>query len=121
MKIDKAFILRALAALSQETRLDVFHLLVEYTPEGLAAGEIATRLKVAAPSLSFHLKELAAAGLVSSRQDGRFVWYSAKVEAMNGLVGYLTENCCAASRVCDAGCAPRRRTQMIPAKRRKAF
>ena len=99
-------VLNALAALSQEHRLAVFRLLVEHAPEGLYAGEIAERLSLAPPTLSFHLKELSQAGLIASRQDGRFIWYRADLNAMNGLVGYLTENCCRASSVCDAACVP---------------
>ena len=81
--------------------------LVEHAPEGLCAGEIAERLSLAAPTLSFHLKELSQAGLIASRQDGRFIWYRADLSAMNGLVGYLTENCCRASSVCRSNCFPR--------------
>ena len=99
-------VLAALSALSQEHRLAVFMLLVEHGPEGLAAGAIAERLKLPAPTLSFHLKELAAAGLVRSRQEGRFVWYRANFDAMNGLIAYMTENCCRSSAACDANCVP---------------
>jgi DNA-binding transcriptional ArsR family regulator len=99
-------VLNALAALSQEHRLAIFRLLVEHAPEGLYAGEIAHRLSLAPPTLSFHLKELSQAGLIASRQDGRFIWYFADLAAMNGLVGYLTENCCRASSVCDVACVP---------------
>ena len=99
-------ILVALAALAQETRLAVFRLLVEHAPEGLPAGKVAEHLQLAPASLSFHLKELTRAGLIAPRQDGRFIWYRADLEAMNGLVGYLTENCCRASSVCDAACVP---------------
>lgn len=98
--------LNALAALSQEHRLAVFRLLVEHAPEGLPAGEIAERLSLAAATLSFHLKELSRAGLIASRQDGRFIWYRADLEAMSGLVGYLTDHCCRASSACDAPCVP---------------
>jgi len=98
--------LDVLAALSQEHRLAIFRLLVEHAPEGLCAGEVAERLSLAPPTLSFHLKELSQAGLIASRQDGRFIWYRADLEAMNGLVGYLTENCCRASSVCDVACVP---------------
>jgi DNA-binding transcriptional ArsR family regulator len=94
---------RALAALSQDTRLDVFRLLVRQGASGLAAGEIAEELGVSPATLSFHLKELAYAKLVSARQDGRFVFYSANFAEMNRLLAFLTENCCAA----DGGaCAP---------------
>ena len=99
-------VLIALAALSQEHRLAIFRLLLEHAPEGLSAGLIAERLSLAPATLSFHLKELSHAGLIASRQDGRFIWYRADLEAMNGLVGYLTENCCRASSVCDAARVP---------------
>jgi ArsR family transcriptional regulator, arsenate/arsenite/antimonite-responsive transcriptional repressor len=99
-------VLEALAALSQEHRLAVFRLLVEHAPEGLSAGLIAERLSLAPATLSFHLKGLSHAGLIASRQDGRFIWYRADLKAMNGLVSYLTENCCRASAVCDAACVP---------------
>jgi DNA-binding transcriptional ArsR family regulator len=94
----------ALAALAQDTRLAVFRLLVQQGPSGLAAGEIAGQLAIAPATLSFHLKELAHAGLVSSRQEGRFVFYAANFDAMNSLLAFLTENCCAAD--CGPSCAP---------------
>jgi ArsR family transcriptional regulator, arsenate/arsenite/antimonite-responsive transcriptional repressor len=94
----------ALAALAQETRLAVYRLLVQQGPSGLAAGEIAGQLAIAPATLSFHLKELAHAGLVSARQEGRFVFYAANFDAMNALLGYLSENCCAAD--CGPSCAP---------------
>lgn len=84
----------SLSALAQDSRLQVYRLLVQAGPEGVAAGEIAERLKVPANTLSFHLKTLSRAGLVLSRQDGRFIYYSANYEQMNALVGFLTENCC---------------------------
>ena len=96
----------ALSALAQENRLAVFRLLVEHAPEGLPAGAIAERLRVPPATLSFHLKELAQAGLIAARPQSRFIWYRADLDAMNGLVGYLTENCCGSSAVCDPGCVP---------------
>ncbi|WP_295685980.1 helix-turn-helix transcriptional regulator [uncultured Nevskia sp.] len=101
MEINSAVV--ALAALAQETRLSVYRMLVEAGPDGLAAGRLADGLSVASASLSFHLKELLHAGLVRSRQDGRYVIYSANYEAMNALLGYLTENCC---RGTTAACSP---------------
>jgi DNA-binding transcriptional ArsR family regulator len=86
--------IKALGALAQETRLAIFRQLVQSGPSGMAAGTIAEALDVPAPTLSFHLAQLANAGLVRSRQEGRFVYYSADFDAMNGLVGFLTENCC---------------------------
>jgi ArsR family transcriptional regulator len=87
-------VLTALAALAQESRLAVFRLLVQAGPAGLAASRIAAALDIAPSSLSFHLKELTHAKLLTSRQEGRFVIYSADIGAMNGLIGFLTENCC---------------------------
>jgi DNA-binding transcriptional ArsR family regulator len=84
----------ALAALAQESRLATFRLLVQAGPAGLAASRIAEALGVPPSSLSFHLKELTHAGLVVPRQEGRFVIYAARFDAMNALVGFLTENCC---------------------------
>jgi ArsR family transcriptional regulator len=117
-------VLVALAALAQETRLAVYRLLVEHAPEGLPAGQVAERLGVPPASLSFHLKELTHAGLIVPRPDGRFVWYSADLDAMNGVVGYLTENCCRSSAVCDPKCAPNPRQIAAvvapPPKRRRS-
>jgi ArsR family transcriptional regulator len=103
---------RALGALAQDTRLAIYRLLVQQGPGGLAAGAIGGRLELPAPTLSFHLKELANAGLIEPRQDGRFVYYSANYDRMNGLLAYLTENCCQGA--CDPACAPRAR----PSRRR---
>jgi ArsR family transcriptional regulator len=92
--MDTKATIATLAALAQESRLGVFRLLVQAGPMGLAASKIAEHLDIPASSLSFHLKELSHAGLLSSRQEGRFVIYSANIETMNGLIGFLTENCC---------------------------
>ncbi|AXQ28001.1 ArsR family transcriptional regulator [Solimonas sp. K1W22B-7] len=94
-----------LSALAQESRLAVFRLLVRKGPEGLAAGEIAAALDVAPATLSFHLKELSNAGLLKSRQEGRYVYYAPDFKAMNGLLAYLTENCCAGTVMAGA-CTP---------------
>lgn len=92
----KSDALSSLAALAQETRLDIFRLLVERGPHGLPAGDIATCLALPAATLSFHLKELRRAGLVTCRRAGRSLIYAADFSAMRGLVGYLSENCCRA-------------------------
>ncbi|KQW89968.1 ArsR family transcriptional regulator [Massilia sp. Root418] len=92
--MDTKHVLAALAALAQESRLAAFRLLVQAGPDGLAASKIAGRLDMAPSSLSFHLKELAHAGLIAARQDGRYVIYSASFDTMNGLLAFLTENCC---------------------------
>jgi DNA-binding transcriptional ArsR family regulator len=94
-----------LAALAQETRLSIYRALVQAGGDGLAAGKIAEAVGAPASTLSFHLKELAAAGLVRARQDGRFVIYTADYTAMNELLGFLTEKCCQGS-----ACAPRTRS-----------
>lgn len=93
----------ALGALAHETRLKVFRLLVEAGAEGLAAGAIGETLALPPATLSFHLAHLARAGLARSRQEGRFVIYSADFTAMNTLVGFLTENCCG-----GRSCAPQK-------------
>lgn len=101
MKSDTA--VGRLAALAQESRLAVFRLLVQKGAGGLAAGEIATRLRLSPATLSFHLKALSSAGLLKARQDGRFIYYAPDFRAMGALLEYLTENCCSGD---DAG-APR--------------
>jgi ArsR family transcriptional regulator len=93
----------ALAALAQDTRLAAFRLLVQQGAGGLPAGEIASALGVAPATLSFHLKELAHAGLVRTRHESRFVYYSADFDAIDRLLAYLTENCCGDR----ARCGPR--------------
>jgi len=105
-------VVAALAALAQVTRLALYRLLVQRGPEGLAASDIAAKLKVPVSTLSFHLKELAHAGLIVARQDGRFIYYSANFMAMNALVGYLTENCC------DGESCERGLLQVQPVKRK---
>jgi len=91
----------ALSALAQGSRLSIFRLLVQAGADGMAAGSIGERLDLAPATLSFHLAGLTRAGLATSRQDGRFVIYSANFQNMNDLVAYLTENCCG-----GASCAP---------------
>lgn len=86
--------LELLAALAQENRLDVFRLLIEAGPEGMPAGHVATALRLPPSALSFHLDRLREAGLISVRRDGRSLIYAARFEAMNELVGYLTDQCC---------------------------
>lgn len=99
---------RALGALAQDSRLQVYRLLVQAGPEGVAASDIAERLGVPANTLSFHLKSLSHASLVLSRQDGRFIYYSANYQQMNSLLGFLSENCCG-GRSCRPSAAPRKR------------
>jgi DNA-binding transcriptional ArsR family regulator len=87
-------VVEALSALAQESRLGVYRLLVQTGPAGMAAGAIGDKFGLPPATLSFHLKALSHAGLVTSRQDGRFVIYVANFQAVNGLVAFLTENCC---------------------------
>ena len=107
--MDTKAAVRSLAALAQDSRLDVFRLLVQAGPEGLAAGEIADRLGLPASTLSFHIKALSHAGLAGSRQQGRFVYYSANFPAMNALIAFLGENCCKGRACLPAGSPGRRK------------
>jgi ArsR family transcriptional regulator len=91
-----------LTSIAQETRLAIFRLLVQAGENGLPAGNIGDQLKIPASTLSFHLKELSHAGLIDSRSESRFIYYSANYAAMNGLIDYLTENCCAGNQACSA-------------------
>src|SRR5437016_825058 len=84
----------ALGALAQETRLAIFRLLIAAGPQGVSAGSIGEKLDVPPATLSFHLKELGHAKLVTPRQEGRFIYYSANFEEMAALMTFLTENCC---------------------------
>ena len=102
MEINNA--ITALTALGHATRLAAFRLLVEAGPAGRMAGDIGEALGVPGATLSFHLKELVHAGLVASESRGRHVCYRANFQTMNGLVEYLTRNCCADSS--SAECAP---------------
>jgi ArsR family transcriptional regulator len=92
--MDNANAVKIFASLAQESRLGLFRLLVQAGPQGLAAGSIAEQMGLPSSTLSFHLKELVHAGVVQSRQSGRFIYYSADFATMNALLGFLTENCC---------------------------
>jgi len=92
-----------LSALAQENRLAVFRLLVEQGPDGLTPGIITAKLGIPAPTLSFHLKELANAGLISAAQRGRSIVYSVAFLAMREVVEFLYQNCCG---VDVEGCGP---------------
>jgi DNA-binding transcriptional ArsR family regulator len=109
-------IINALGALAQESRLAIFRLLVEAGPPGLAVGAIAESLGLANATLSFHLKELTQAGLTVATPNGRSIIYSANFATMNGLVDYLTENCCAGAGCATAtsACAPVSARQKSP-------
>lgn len=100
----------ALGALAQETRLRIFRALVQRGPDGLPAGSIATLLDLPGPTLSFHLAQLRRAGLVSFRREGRSLIYLADYAAIEGLVAYLTENCCGRGQACASGSRASART-----------
>jgi ArsR family transcriptional regulator, arsenate/arsenite/antimonite-responsive transcriptional repressor len=123
----KANVIAALSAIAQETRLDIFRMLVQKGLEGLPAGEIGARLGQPSPTMSFHLNQLRFAGLIKSRRESRSIIYSANFKAMTDLVGYLTENCCggrpelcspAAATECGSECAPQPTTVMTKKSRR---
>ena len=97
----------ALGALAHESRLTVFRSLVRRGPQGYTPTALLEKIDIPAPTLSFHLKELQRAGLLTSRREGRFLYYSANFETMHGLVDFLTDQCCSLSdAACDASCKP---------------
>jgi DNA-binding transcriptional ArsR family regulator len=107
-------VIDALGALAHEHRLAIYRLLVQRGPEGLPAGAIGERVGLVPSSLTFHLQNLQRAGLITQQRVSRQLIYSADFDAMSGLIGYLTENCCADSNVeCSPSCAPAAK----PAKR----
>lgn len=110
-------VVAALAALAQESRLALFRLLVKRGPEGYSPGEIMGRLDIPAPTLSFHLKALSSAELIDARREGRHLFYSANIDTMNGILGFLTEHCCSLATDCSAtSCSPNAK----PSSRRKS-
>lgn len=116
----------SLSALAQDTRLAIFRLLVQAGAAGKAAGQIGEALHLAPATLSFHLAGLARAGLAQSRQEGRFVIYTANFETMNRLVAFLTENCCGGAVCAPAACPSATSTEKgkdheaLPRARRRA-
>jgi ArsR family transcriptional regulator, arsenate/arsenite/antimonite-responsive transcriptional repressor len=106
-------VIRALSALAQEHRLAAFRLLVQAGEQGVAAGVLAEKLQVPPSSMSFHLAQLGNAGLVTQRRESRSIIYSADYAAMNGLMGYLTENCCGGMSCSQA-------TECFPSPQRKS-
>jgi ArsR family transcriptional regulator len=104
--MEKDHVVAALAALAQDNRLDVFRLLVKAGPEGLAAGQVAKALGIPPNTLTFHFDRLRQAGLIAVRRESRSMIYTAQFETMHGLVGFLTENCCAGvADECGPSCA----------------
>jgi len=115
--MEKSDAIAALAALAQDSRLDVYRLLVQAGPQGMAAGAVAEALDLAPNTLTFHFDRLRAAGLVSVRREGRSMIYAAQYDAMNALLGYLTDNCCQGRQ-----CGPARRkpaAPSVPSRREK--
>ena len=102
--------INSLSALAQESRLALYRLLVKRGPEGYAVGEIGERLGIPGATLSFHLKALTHAGLISARKESRYLYYSANFERMNDLVSFLTEHCCTLATDCATSCAPAKTT-----------
>jgi ArsR family transcriptional regulator, arsenate/arsenite/antimonite-responsive transcriptional repressor len=96
-------VIDALAALAQTSRLAIFRALVQAGPTGLSAGKIAKVAELAPTSVSFHMKEMVHARIVTSRSEGRFVIYAANFSTMNALIVFLTENCCGGNP-----CSPKR-------------
>jgi ArsR family transcriptional regulator, arsenate/arsenite/antimonite-responsive transcriptional repressor len=101
-------VIAALGALAQESRLDIFRMLVQKGPDAVAAGEIARKLGLPAPTLSFHLGQLKHAGLLSAHRNSRSISYAVNFRTMNAVIKYLTENCCQGQPdLCaPAACAP---------------
>jgi ArsR family transcriptional regulator len=114
--MEKNNVVAALAALAQDNRLDVFRLLVQAGPEGMAAGAVATTLDLAPNTLTFHFDRLRQAGLVTVRRDSRSMIYAARFDTMNELLGFLTENCCGGE---PEKCAPAAACKPARAKRAK--
>jgi len=114
-------VIDALGALAHEHRLAIFRLLVERGPEGLSAGRIADRVGLVPSSLTFHLQNLQRAGLITQQRISRQLIYSADFDAMNGLIGYLTENCCSQSdSECGTACKPVATAAKVRNKPRRA-
>jgi ArsR family transcriptional regulator, arsenate/arsenite/antimonite-responsive transcriptional repressor len=113
--MEKTDAVTALSALAQDNRLDVFRLLVQAGPDGMPAGAVAEALDLAPNTLTFHFDRLRAAGLVTVRREGRSMIYAARYETMNGLLGFLTENCCGGVSAAPAACKPARKRAKVPA------
>jgi len=114
--MEKTDAVTALAALAQDSRLDVFRLLVQAGPEGMPAGAVAEALDLAPNTLTFHFDRLRTAGLVTVRREGRSMIYAGQFETMNALLGFLTDNCCGGVSCAPAAtCKPARKRTKIPA------
>lgn len=110
-------VIGALGALAHEHRLAIYRLLVQRGPEGLPAGAIGEHVGLVPSSLTFHLQNLQRAGLIAQRRESRQLIYSADFAVMNGLVGYLTENCCGDGGAdCSSSCVPAQKAQSAAAR-----
>jgi ArsR family transcriptional regulator len=118
--MEKIDAIAALAALAQESRLEIFRLLVQAGPNGVPAGQIGERLGLAPATLSFHLTQLRHAGLVTFRRESRSLIYAAEYPTMNSLLSYLTENCCGGAEICAPACVPEAVQTVKPSKRKSA-
>jgi DNA-binding transcriptional ArsR family regulator len=119
--MEKSDVLTALAALAQESRLDIYRLLVQAGADGMPAGHIGAELGLPSATLAFHLKELRQADLITFTRDGRSLIYAAVYPTMHALLGYLTENCCGRGEVvCPPLCPPERELQSVEATKRSA-
>jgi DNA-binding transcriptional ArsR family regulator len=107
--MDDKSVVRALAALAHDVRLQVFRALVVVGPRGMTPSVMAQSVGLSSAALSFHLKELMNAGLVTQQRQGRYLVYRAAFEQMNGLLGYLTSNCCQGKACLDPSTAPCKR------------
>jgi ArsR family transcriptional regulator, arsenate/arsenite/antimonite-responsive transcriptional repressor len=114
--MEQSDVVAALAALAQDNRLDVYRLLVQAGVEGLPAGRVAEDLEIAPNTLTFHFDRLRQAGLVTARREGRSIIYAARYDTMNGLISYLTENCCGGA---PERCAPAASCKPVRSKRAK--
>ncbi|SDG70480.1 transcriptional regulator, ArsR family [Bradyrhizobium sp. Rc2d] len=113
--MEKGDAVTALAALAQDSRLDVFRLLVQAGPDGMTAGAIADALDLAPNTLTFHFDRLRMAGLATVRREGRSMIYAAQFETMNALLGFLTKNCCHGTACIPAvACKPARKRSKVP-------
>lgn len=114
--MERTNVIAGLAALAQDTRLDIFRLLVQAGNEGRPVGHIGEKLGLPSATLSFHLNQLKHAGLVTFRREGRSLIYMADFAAMSGLMAYLTENCCGGQAadcgVTAAACVPSRKDRI---------
>jgi ArsR family transcriptional regulator len=114
--MEKIDAVAALAALAQDNRIDVFRLLVQAGPEGISAGAVAEALDLAPNTLTFHFDRLRMAGLATVRREGRSMVYTARYETMNGLLAFLTANCCQGNR---EQCSPQKTPKSTSAVRRR--